>query len=176
VSPALDDVVLRCLEKEPAKRFASAADLLDALRAAIESTHEGKTETAVGVYLEVDVEGGDGDEARLDDFANVIDAIESWLAESGLLVPYRTSNGMLGVRGVEPTDDVEAVRAEMEVAVRRLGDTLAQRPNPHADVRVFVSLSPGQVVGRRSAHRLQIVGGSLLNVSAWKGATRTRVG
>jgi serine/threonine-protein kinase len=180
ISPALDGVVLRCLEKVPAKRFQSATDLLAAFRTAVGHAGENvaESEWGVGIYFEVktDDEEGELDDDMLMDIGNVMDTIEQALAESGCVFPFRTSNALLGVRMVGSKEAAEQAREDVAASLEQWHAILENRPDRHPGVQVTASLSVGQALCRHGASGDEIVGGPLLDFETWKDDDFIRLG
>ena len=152
VPAALDDVIARCLAKQPVERWPSAHALLYALRAAVldEPPPARDLVEALGVHVEAHV----GDPDRAD--AAVFDAIDELLALSaaeleaaGLAIADRGPTDLLAI-AVPPS------RALLAVAAR-----LARLPR-HAGVDVAVTVHVAPVV--RGSQR----DGPLLAAGTWK--------
>jgi serine/threonine protein kinase len=175
VPPALDAVVLKCLEKRADKRFASAAELLSALRAAVgEAAPEPaeRSQLAVGVYLslEGDPDQDPSDEA-FEDMGNVLDCAEQTLSAAGFSFPLHTSTALLGVRLA--VDDGAVEQRAVEALVAELGRLLATREGKIEEVRVSLSYKLGQAMCRVSGATQEVTGGPLLDLSTWYDANRS---
>ncbi len=170
VSPAVDAVVLRCLQKNADQRFASVSELAAAFREAVGEGGPDSVERqsfAVGVYFEVTTPPGeDMDDAMLDDVIQVLDTVEQGLAAQEFAFPLRTSNALLGVRLVADVD-VEAERVQAQVAINDLRTALAERPDRHPRLEIAASVSVEQALCRTSAVGVEIVGGPILEVDTW---------
>ncbi len=169
VPPALDAVVLRCMEKKADKRFPDTAALLSALRAAIGEARPSASEAtrgAVGIYVEATLESDD--EEAFEDVTNVIDGAEQELSAAGFSFPLHTATALLGVRlMVHPR---EAERAAAETTVDHLRSALTERPGAHADVQLAISCSVGEVQVRGDG---EIVGGPLLDIGSFADPSRS---
>jgi serine/threonine protein kinase len=178
VPPAVDAIVLRCLEKVPARRFASVSDLVTSLREAIGEGHmlrRDESKTAIGVYLEVVTDGDDEmDDDMIEDMSNVLDTVELSLSNSSFTFPLRTSTSLLGVRILAKDVDPDRERRTTELAVARLEASLDRRPQPHPGVSISVSVSVGEAVCRPSERGVEIVGGPLLDVGTWTNQGKPR--
>jgi len=98
VPATLDAVVLRCLEKTPAARYPSVAEVLGALRTAVAGApaQAGPTEEAVALHVELaHAEGADEDEQ-----AELMEEVEQALRQAGYQLSVSTGNLILGVRPV----------------------------------------------------------------------------
>jgi serine/threonine protein kinase len=171
VSPAVDAVVLRCLEKQAVRRFGSADELLASFREAvgtIPSTSNEQDVQALGIYVELatppDLEL---DDAMIEDISNVLDSVEQSLANRSFAFPLRTSTALLAVRvpGVEV--DPERERNEVTATITELRAILAERQEPHPDVQIMISMRVNAVRRRAAAAGGEIVGGPLLEVGSW---------
>ena len=181
VPPALDAVVLRCLEKQPARRYDSVRDLLADLRAAVagprsrgESNAAAAASQGFAVYVEVRMPGRDDDldEAILADTGDVLDLVEEHLTGERFLLASASGNAVLGVRRLSAADAVEERRAALEIA-RVVHRRIAERPDADPRVHVNVCVHVGEIVARRSGSQTEIVGGALLRTDEW--APRDRV-
>jgi serine/threonine-protein kinase len=174
IPPALDDVILKAMEKDREKRYPSVVAFLEALKeasgAAPVVTEEEQPVPAAGIYVEVRVPdeiSGDLDDALLDDMGAVLDEAEQRLRDAQFLLPLHTSNALLGVRrlgeGAEATDEQAAIKLAHE-----LHEALANRAN--ADSRVHINVSvriDGAVIRARASGEAEVTGGSLLSFDQW---------
>jgi eukaryotic-like serine/threonine-protein kinase len=172
VPPALDAVVLRCLEKKADKRFPDTDALLAALKTAIGEAGPvagEATRSAAGIYLELTLEGDDDD--AFEDASNVVDAAEQELAQAGFSFPLRTATALLAVRLlVHPR---EAERAAGQTTVEHLRTALSGRDGAHAAVQVALSFSLGEVLVRGEGPAPEIVGGPLLDIGSFADLSRS---
>jgi serine/threonine-protein kinase len=171
VTPAMDAVVVRCLEKLPSRRFASANELVLALREVVGERGGGGREAsapAIGVYFEIQTaEDAEMDDEMIEDISNVLDMVERSLAESAFALPLRTSTSLLGVRLIDGDADEESEKRAAEATVEALEVELAERPGRHPGVEVAISLTLGKALCRPSESGVEIVGGPLLEVATW---------
>ena len=179
VPPAVDAVVLRCLEKRAEQRFASVSELLGALRSAIGEVGDdtAQVSSAVGICVTVSTrEDEDMDDDMFEDVSNVLDTVEQTLLSHDFAFPLRTSNALLGVR-IVGHDDIENEQKHAQAVLDELRALLAERPGRHLSVEVSLASSLEQALYRSSADGVEIVGGPILNVDAWtvsQPRTRTR--
>jgi serine/threonine-protein kinase len=174
VSPALDDIIIKAMEKDREKRYPSVTAFLEALKEACGSappiTEEERPTLAAGIHVEVRVPedvGEDLDDVLLDDMGMVLDEAERHLKEAHFLLPLHTSNAILGVKrlgtGEETIDENGAV-----ALARDLHHALAQRPSADARVHVNVSVRiDGAVIRERAGGEAEVVGGPLLMFENW---------
>jgi len=177
VPPALDAVVLKCLEKRPEKRFSSAAELLVALRAAVglsEPAGGDISQLAVGVHLEL--RSGDDEEPSdevFEDLSNVLDTSEQILTRAGFALPLHTSTALLGVRIAAHEEAAE--RVALAALVAELTSALEARGGRQASVQVTLSFKVGQALTRDNGTSRAVVGGPLLDLGTWADASRSGV-
>ena len=171
VSPALDAVVLKCLEKRPENRFASVADLLHALQSAVGDQGAASADVArpaVGVYLELTVTGDDED--AFEDMCNVLDSAEQLLSNAGFAFPLKTSTALLGVRVLGQAAELD--RASAELAYSALRSELAQRNGRSPSLSLRLVLKHGEVQCRATGATPEpsLMGGALLDVGSFADA------
>jgi len=168
LSAAIDAVVLRCLEKKADRRFATARDLLAALRAAIGDAKQESSERdvpALGVLLSLPTEDDvEIDDAMMEDMMNVFDQVEQCLSNHRFTFPLRAATTLLAVR-IEDADEPQ--RQEMQSVLEDLKSALAERDAPHPAVRVALSLRVDSVRCRDTGAEPEIVGGALLELNTW---------
>jgi serine/threonine-protein kinase len=181
--PAIDTVVLRCLEKRPELRYPSVKDLLFALRAAVGGVSLGRRRQptprvparGVAVYAElrVDAEHGDYD-AMVDHIGAVLDLVEETLRAHGFMISLATDDAVLGVRAlsIDPLREAGERAAAIEAAA-----TLLSRVEPlagaGAPIHVSVCVHAAELVSRVAAPT-EAVGGDLLHTQHWAPTTAVR--
>ncbi len=174
VGPAVDAVVLRCMEKRPQRRFDSAAAFAAALAEAV-GQPPARLEPGVGVavpgvaiYVAVQILTGDDDydDALGADLQVVLDQVEERLAQEGFLLVQAIGTRLLGVHPfTEGGDARDERRRALQIAGSLLSD-LARRPTRDERVHAGVAVHAGEIL-RSPSNRREIVGGALLRVSAW---------
>jgi eukaryotic-like serine/threonine-protein kinase len=174
VSPAIDAVVLRCLEKRPQRRYDSTAAFVTALAEATGGAASPLPRvagvSAPGVALYVEVQLGtvedDLDDALTSDLQLVLDRIEERLSQEGFILAQATSTGILGVHPfTDEADSMTGRRRAFEIAAELLAE-LALRSTRDERVNVNIVIHAGEVLLRASDHA-ELVGGPLLRTAAW---------
>jgi len=104
VSPALDPVVLRCMEKTADRRYPNVKAFMEALREAVgtKSADAGVAAEAAAIYLEIRIAGdadAESDEV-LDDTSAILDAAEQSFRAAGLSLPLQTGSAIIGARAL----------------------------------------------------------------------------
>jgi serine/threonine-protein kinase len=174
VAPALDDVILKAMEKDREKRWPSVTAFLEALKeacgAAPVMSEDEHPVPAAGIYVEVrvaDEVGEDIDDVLLDDMGTVLDQAEQRLKDAQFFLPLHTSNALLGVRrlreGSESIDEQAAIKLAHE-----LHAALSARAG--ADSRVHVNVSvriDGVIIRERASGEVEVAGGPLLSFDQW---------
>lgn len=176
VSPALDAVVLRCLEKSRERRYANVSELMSALRAAVGTDLEAEgpdAAPAVGLYFQLSTDNDDDmDDEMIEDISNVLDTLEHNLTSQGYQLPLRTSNALLGVRVLDNDQNRSRDRADAEAIVLQLRQLLDEREGRHPRVKVVASMTVGEALCRGEGPQVEIIGGPLLEIETWTNTGR----
>lgn len=173
--PAIDAVVLRCLEKSPEDRFDSVQAFLRAFREAVEEGHGMRSSSipqpwsAVGIYVEARMGAirDDVDEALAKEIGRVIDFAEEELGRGGYLLASVTSTEILGVGLLsdKPPEQRRERRAALRFALS-LHERLAARPAGDPRVHVNVAIHQDGVLVRLGVQP-EVVGGPLTRTQVW---------
>ncbi|MBN1207356.1 MAG: serine/threonine protein kinase [Myxococcaceae bacterium] len=172
VSPAVDAVVLRCLEKEADRRFPSAEAFLTALREAVAAPGAalptGHTRQALAVHAEVELaETGRDDEVVHAALAEVLDCLEQGMRAAGFVLALQAGTALLGVRLLEGSSPLppEQARHLHELLRELRGDTESLAAEVGAHVHLCVHVAPVEVRGEGAA--LEVLGGPVTDLATW---------
>jgi hypothetical protein len=168
VPPAVDAVVLRCLEKDPSLRYPDVRAFVAALRSAVHGTPEQAAHggRGVAVYVEVCITGTE-DESLLGNLANLLDRTEEALRQGGFALYLQTGAALLGVRLLSPVAAEE--RKERAAAIELARSLLALQGNAVADprLRLVIQVHADGVQVREGAGGGEVNGGPLVDLEAW---------
>jgi serine/threonine-protein kinase len=173
VAPAVDAVVLRCLEKDAERRYPSAPAFLAALREAVETPSptpaSARTCQALALHAEVVVAESSQDEELVHSaLAEVLDCLEQGLRAQGFLLALQAGTALLGIRLLEevhPPPLAEEPRHLYQSLreLRRDVDSLAAEVDAH----VSLCLHVGPVEVRGHAPEFEVLGGPVTELGAW---------
>jgi serine/threonine-protein kinase len=176
VSPALDAIVLRSMEKSADRRFPSARAFADALREAVGTPKADvpeETARVAAIYVEIRMDESaqsDSDEL-LDDTSAVLDAAEQGLRGAGCQLPLQTGSALIGAKILAADPELSRrQRDEVMAVAQTLAQELAERPTAHADVHVNISFHVDRAVVKDSSEiegGKEIIGGEILDTGAW---------
>ncbi|NRD68877.1 serine/threonine protein kinase, partial [Corallococcus exiguus] len=165
VSPAVDAVVLRCLDKDATRRYPSVNAFLTALREATEEPNqvESQTRLVLAVNAEVVLPATDmDDDTTYAALAHVMDTLEQGLRAEHFILALQTGTALLGVRpvaaGITPALALRPLR-ELQAEAQRLAEAV------HA--RVHLCLHHGEAETRGDSGEAEVVGGPVTHVATW---------
>ncbi|NNB84204.1 serine/threonine protein kinase [Corallococcus exiguus] len=165
VSPAVDAVVLRCLDKDATRRYPSVNAFLTALREATEEPNqvESQTRLVLAVNAEVVLPATDmDDDTTYAALAHVMDTLEQGLRAEHFILALQTGTALLGVRpvaaGITPALALQPLR-ELQAEAQRLAEAV------HA--RVHLCLHHGEAETRGDSGEAEVVGGPVTHVATW---------
>jgi serine/threonine-protein kinase len=174
---AIDGVVLRCIEKDPARRYPSVAAFEEAFRGAAAarlSAAPGPTAPHRAVAIAVSIPPGtldESDDKLLDDLGCVLDMAERALRDAGFTSFLQTATSLVGAR-VAP-DDPEASRGLMGIArshaidlMERVGTREAAHPALVVEIRVHAAEAVVYDAGAG-----QEIDGAIMDVASWSPET-----
>jgi len=175
LAPALDAIVLRCMEKQPERRYATVKELLAALKRAAPGSgrrrdsapHDPVQGVAVYVEIRLHTERDDLDDALGDDVGAILDTVEDALRVNAFILASSTGSDVLGVLPL--SEDAERARRERRAAIdvaMALRRRLDARPGGDPRVYVNVSVHTGEVQLRGTSSP-EVVGGPLVRTDRW---------
>ena len=176
LSPALDAVVLRSMEKIADRRFATARAFFEALREAVGTTKAAVPEVtaqAAAIYVEVRMsEEADNDsDELLDDSSAVLDAAEQTFRDAGLVLALQTGSALIAARILsDEATEAALQRAGVLDIASRLAEQLAERPTAHPEVHVNVCFHVDRAAVRDAADApggREIIGGDIVSIGTW---------
>lgn len=103
LAPAIDSLILRCLEKDPNRRFESVLSLQNALHRALGAARQSAREMprSVVIYIRVQAAQAQGDETVhnevLREVMMFLDNTEDNLREAGFAIASNVTDGIMGV-------------------------------------------------------------------------------
>jgi serine/threonine-protein kinase len=172
VSPAIDAVVLRAMDKHPDRRFESAAAFQAALRVAVDAPAATpaapEVSPAIGIYVELRVpdQAGELDPAMLSDLAGMLDLAALVLGDAGFTLALQTGVAILGARTSSP-DALGATLAHGLEVADRLFDALAHRPDPDGRIGFNVCLHVDRVSLHVAPDGRPLLAGPLVQIGRW---------
>ncbi len=171
VPVAFDPLVLRCMEKDPSRRFPSVAAFLKAFSEVVHAPDPIEADAlreveAPVVYVEVRTEPGiEQDEQMLDDICTVLDLAEQTLRAAGFDLPLCTGSAVLGILPEPPASGTGgfSLQSYAQTAAQALARQLAVRGGAHPDVWVNVTLHAHRALVRAA----ELAAGDVLSISGW---------
>jgi serine/threonine protein kinase len=169
VAVAFDALVLRCMEKDPARRFPSVAGFMKAFADVVQAPDPAEATVlreieAPVVYVEVRTEpGADQDERLLDDICTVLDLAEQTLRAAGFDLPLCTGSAVLGVLSDPPSGSGSGLHIYAQAAAEALARQLSVRGGAHPEIWVNVTLHAHRALVRTS----ELAAGDVLSVTGW---------
>jgi len=177
ISPAMDNIVLRCLEKNPDRRYSSVTEFIAALRDAVIVQDPRRTGpkvlsvNAIAVHLEIRTAsppGEEADDALLDDLVIVLDTAEQRFRAGGLSIPLQTGSALVGILLL--SDDPAQSREERERVLklaRGLYQEILARDGADERIGLNVCVHVDKALIRTSSQGPEIIGGAILTLATW---------
>jgi serine/threonine-protein kinase len=179
MTPQVEAVVLRCLEKEPDRRYPSVATFLAALREATRGSGEraqpqpaDQSTPALGILVDLRLSSecqDEMDDRLIDDLATCVDLVEGRFRDAQLTLALQTGSALLAaIPLVGPQADQRQIRLHALETAATLYDDLTARPGADPRIRPAVCLHVGQAVMRSaSGGAPEVMGGSLVDIGTW---------
>jgi serine/threonine-protein kinase len=144
VSTAFDDVIAKCLKKDRHERYASVAEMIVDLRAAV-AKEKAAPRVAIGVRAEISIDPSidDPGDDVYDDIDEVVEEIRAGLGDAGLVLAAFASRLVIGT-----ADDAPGARDRIAAATAALVSRLSARPSASPHVRVGFTLHAHTDLGR----------------------------
>ncbi len=168
VPPALDAVVRKAMEKQPDQRYQTALEFIHGLRQAIGSHSQFNVGRAIGLYVEARInDGGEVDDAVVDDLMNILDLVEHIFTEHTFSIPFNTGNAILGALPVSE-DNLQNMRAKAMDLATELEYTISSRSFASTRVGINLCLHIDDATLRKNAlNHTDVVGGPIVDIGAW---------
>jgi serine/threonine-protein kinase len=190
VGSAIDRVIMRCMQKEPDRRYLSVDTFLIDLRAAIQEAGAdspfsigagderagGEASTSntiqiVGLYAEILVDGqavdlDTLDDDVLDDIEDVVERVAARTQEDGHVLALRTSTSVMACRAVSEGGGEQATMEQMIVSARALAEELRGRSSGNGRIGVAMYLDIGEAQRTGSAAS-QTLSGPFIEARSW---------
>ncbi len=170
VSPAVDAVVLRCLDKEAPRRFPTVAALVSALREAMappiaeQSASDGQSTRAFVIHAEGVLAPGADEDAAYTTLSEVLDTLEQELRDAGFILAEQMGMALLGVRLL---DAPPSLKPAALLAAAREFHLRAQERVAGSRVSVHICVHVGLVETRQGPDNIEITGGPLADTAGW---------
>jgi serine/threonine-protein kinase len=173
VSAGFDGVISRCLEKDPARRYATVGEAVADLRRVVSEVGalaEAPDTVGVGLHVEARIDPGltDVPEAAFDDVDAVMDLARGACADAELAIDLESASALLGLALLPPEEKLAtAVRGRLIVIARDLDARLAQRPSRSPHVQVAITLHAASVQVKKDQGKTEFVEGELVHLGDW---------
>ena len=174
---------MKCLEKDPAKRFQSVTAFFEALEAADDQgvpepfANEGELATGVGVHvvLQPRQDTDELDEELCDDIQQVLDHAEDALTNAGFAMVLATGSLLLAIC-LLPEEKNERIVQEKEAKAKifDLRERLTAQAAEKDRMEITISMRVDQVYVKKGTE-IQFLGGPLLHTDDWTNLPDTMV-
>lgn len=175
VSPMLDGVVGRALQKSADARYGSVAEFFADMQRAIERANAGEDSgiresgaLAILVDARVDLhEGDEQDDDLMDDLMAVQDIVDEILREGGFDISLVTSTSVLGTTALADAH-LGDLCSRARALAQEITDELLDREEPDPRVHVNVTVHRANATVSVGADGKSLVtGGEILDLSSW---------
>ena len=186
VTPAVEAVVLRCLEKQPQKRFPTVESFLAALRdsigggAAEAVQSDAQTREAIGLLVEArrqNVVSSLTQDAAVEYQFVLLARVENALIDAGFEISLRTTNALLALRTVDEGGDARRFREQALILAVELHDatssaetmaeTAVETPIATVAETVCLAMTVHFDTVRVDPTSGAAIGGDLLKITTW---------
>jgi serine/threonine-protein kinase len=190
VGSAIDRVILRCMQKEPDRRYLSVDTFLIDLRTAIQEITAdaafaaeagaasvqggeavGSTVQIVGLYAEVLVDGQAVDldaldDEALDDVENLVERVVARSNEDGHVLALRTGTSAMACCPIAEADGGQAAMERMVVFARSLAEELREHSAASGRIEIAMYLDVGEAQ-RSGSGEAQTLSGPFIEARTW---------
>lgn len=169
VSPDVDAVVLKAMQKKPQDRYPTAMAFLDALKQAVAAESRPAPQArAVGILVDLRT-AEDASDMAMGDVLTCLDIVEPALIDAGYTMVLQTGSALLAVKALPENDgplDLLMRADAIAMAERLLGEVNA-RPDPDPGVHVNISVHATSANVRKSGTQLEVEGGAIVEITNW---------
>ncbi len=170
VPPALDQLVLQAMEKDPSRRPPSARAFYEQLQAAVQpvaaAPREAQEGRALAVYVEVHLAPGAAeDDAALEALGCLLDSAEQELTAAGLQLYLATGSALLGCAPLESDPEAALAQGERARAAAVLIETHGAASDKRLGLRVRVHEARADI--EETAAGPMVAGGPVVQVGNW---------
>jgi uncharacterized protein (DUF2342 family) len=139
VPGGFDDVVLRCLRADPARRYGGVEAMMQDLRSAVAGS-DLVAELHVSAFIDPDVDDVEPD--ALDDLEHALALAQRWLEEQNVVAQVLGGAGAVVATARIPRDldEQRAARAGWVRLANAVQSRIQSRPRKHPAVRTRVSI------------------------------------
>jgi serine/threonine-protein kinase len=138
VPSGFDDVVLRCLRADPARRYGGVETMMQDLRSAVASS-ELVAELHVSAFIDPDVDTVEAE--ALDDIESTLQLAQRWLEEQNVAQVLGGGGAVVARARIPRTlDEQRAARAGWVRLANAVQSRIQSRPRKHPAVRTRVSI------------------------------------
>lgn len=172
ISPEVDAIVLKAMQKKPQDRFPTVIAFLDALKSAVAVGAQAAAplSRAVGILIDIRTsEAGESSDTAMADVLMCLDIVEPALIEGGYSMVLQTGSALLGVKALPPNDPAMdlLLRTEAISLAERLHQEVLARPDADPGVHVNVSVHATTATVKKSGNTFEVEGGPIVEIGNW---------